>query len=193
MSPCPPVRGLRQFRPHMHLGNVTVPDGAVGAADGGVGTAQDASLRAELSSSGNRRGLTDARVRPRAGCCGRCDTCLVQLTVLIVDDHEGFRQMARALLEAEGIEVVGEAADGESAITEAERLRPQLVLLDVQLPGIDGFEVAARLGEASDPPAVVLTSSHAASSYRRRLAQCPARAFIPKGELSGEALAALLA
>ncbi len=128
--------------------------------------------------------------------------------------------MARALLEAEGIEVVGEAADGESAITEAERLRPRLVLLDVQLPGIDGFEVAARLGEASDPPAVVLTSSHAASSgfevaarlgeaidppavvltssyaassYRRRLAQSPARAFIPKGELSGEALAALLA
>ncbi len=90
--------------------------------------------------------------------------------------------MARALLEAEGIEVVGEAADGESAITEAERLRPRLVLLDVQLPGIDGF-----------PPAVVLTSSHAASSYRRRLAQSPARAFIPKGELSGEALAALLA
>ena len=123
---------------------------------------------------------------------GDGDTCLVQLTVLIVDDHEGFRQMARALLEAEGIEVVGEAADGESAITEAERLRPQLVLLDVQLPGIDGFEVAARLGEASDPPAVVLTSSHAASSYRR-FTQSPARAFIPKNELSGEALAALLA
>jgi len=138
-------------------------------------------------------GWTEARVRPGAGCCGRCDTYLVQFTVLIVDDHEGFRQMARALLEAEGIEVVGEAVDGESAITEAERLRPQLVLLDVQLPGIDGFEVAARLGEASDPPAVVLTSSHAASSYRRRLAQSPARAFIPKGELSGEALAALLA
>ena len=114
------------------------------------------------------------------------------LTVLIVDDHEGFRQVARALLEADGIEVVGEAADGESAITEAERLRPQLVLLDVQLPGIDGFEVAARLGAATDPPAVVLTSSYAANSYRRRLAQSPARAFIPKGELSGEALAALL-
>ena len=95
-------------------------------------------------------------------------------------------------LEAAGIRVVGEAADGESAITEAERLRPQLVLLDVQLPGIDGFEVAARLGQASDPPAVVLTSSHAASSYRRRLARSPARAFIPKDELSGEALAALM-
>src|ERR1700751_1620476 len=141
---------------------------------------------------GIARGLSEARVRPGAGCCGRCDTGLVQLTVLIVDDHEGFRQMARALLEAEGIEVVGEAADGESAISEAERLRPQLVLLDVQLPGIDGFEVAARLGQASDPPAVVLTSSHAARSFRRRLARSPARAFIPKDELSGEALSALM-
>jgi CheY-like chemotaxis protein len=75
----------------------------------------------------------------------------VRLTVLIVDDHEGFRQVARALLEADGIQVVGEAADGGSAITEAARLRPRLVLLDVQLPGIDGFEVAARLSEASDP------------------------------------------
>ena len=115
------------------------------------------------------------------------------LTVLIVDDHEGFRQVARELLEADGVEVVGEAADGESAITEAERLRPQLVLLDVQLPGIDGFEVAARLGEASDPPAVVLTSSYSAASYRRRLAHSPARGFIPTGERSGEALAALFA
>ena len=123
---------------------------------------------------------------------GRCHTCLVPLTVLIVDDHEGFRQVARALLEADGVEVVGEAADGESAITEAERLRPQLVLLDVQLPGIDGFEVATRLDAASVPPAVVLTSSYAADSCRRRLMQSPARAFIPKGELSGEALAALL-
>ena len=96
------------------------------------------------------------------------------------------------MLEADGIEVVGEAADGESAIAEAERLRPRLVLLDVQLPGMDGFEVAARLGEASDPPAVVLTSSQAADSFRRRLMQSPARAFIPKGELSGKTLAALL-
>lgn len=115
------------------------------------------------------------------------------LTVLIVDDHEGFRRVARALLEADGIRVVGEAADGESAIREAARLRPQLVLLDVQLPGMDGFEVAARLGRASDPPAVVLTSSHAASLYRRRLARSTARAFIPKDELSGRALSALLA
>lgn len=92
-------------------------------------------------------GAGTARVCPHAGSRARCDTCSVPLTVLIVDDHEGFRQVARALLEAAGIRVVGEAADGESAIAEAERLRPQLVLLDVQLPGIDGFEVAARLGQ----------------------------------------------
>ena len=62
-------------------------------------------------------------------------------SVLIVDDHEGFRAGARALLEAEGFEVLGEAGDGESAVEQARSLRPQVVLLDVQLPGIDGFAV----------------------------------------------------
>jgi DNA-binding NarL/FixJ family response regulator len=116
----------------------------------------------------------------------------VSRTVLIVDDNEGFRRTARALLEADGFNVVGEATDGVSAIAEAERLRPQLVLLDIQLPDVDGFEVANRLGEASDPPAVILTSSRSASGYRRRLAESGANGFIPKGELSGEALAALI-
>jgi DNA-binding NarL/FixJ family response regulator len=116
----------------------------------------------------------------------------VSRTVLIVDDHEEFRRTARALLEADGFEVVGEAADGASAIVAATRLRPWLVLLDIQLPDLDGFEVAAQLAEASHPPAVVLTSSRNASSYRQRLAECPANGFIPKGELSGEALAALV-
>jgi DNA-binding NarL/FixJ family response regulator len=116
----------------------------------------------------------------------------VARTVFIVDDHEGFRRIARGLLEAEGFEVVGEASDGESAITEVTRLRPQLVLLDVQLPDIDGFEVARRLEEAVDPPVVVLTSSRDTSSYRRRVALSPARAFIPKAELSGDELAALI-
>jgi DNA-binding NarL/FixJ family response regulator len=114
-------------------------------------------------------------------------------SVLIVDDHAAFRRSARALLEADGFTVVGEAANGEEAISEARRLRPRLVLLDVQLPDLDGFEVAVRLSKTSDPPVVVLISSRDASSYRRRLAQCPARAFIPKRELSGEALAGFLA
>jgi DNA-binding NarL/FixJ family response regulator len=116
----------------------------------------------------------------------------VSRTVLIVDDHEEFRRTVTALLEADGFEVVGEAADGQSAIDQVTRLRPQLVLLDIQLPDFDGFEVASRLVETGEPPIVVLTSSRDARSYRRRLALSPARAFVPKNELSGDALAALL-
>jgi DNA-binding NarL/FixJ family response regulator len=113
--------------------------------------------------------------------------------VLIVDDHDGFRAGARALLEADGFEVLGEAADGESAIAAARRLRPDIVLLDVQLPGVDGFAVAERLAAEADPPAIVLISSRGADAFRRRLATSPARGFIGKVELSGECLASLLA
>jgi DNA-binding NarL/FixJ family response regulator len=116
----------------------------------------------------------------------------VEPTVLIVDDHAGFRSSARALLEAEGFEVVGEAEDGASALAAMGRLRPNIVLLDIQLPDIDGFEVAARLARAADPPAVVLVSTRDISSYRRRLAGSPVRGFIPKSDLSGSALTALV-
>jgi DNA-binding NarL/FixJ family response regulator len=113
----------------------------------------------------------------------------VRGTVLIVDDHAGFRAGARALLTAEGYDVVGEAADGEAALEAARRLRPQIVLLDIQLPGLDGFAVAERLaGDA----AVVLISSRGVEAFRRRLARSPARGFIAKAELSGECLALLL-
>jgi DNA-binding NarL/FixJ family response regulator len=115
----------------------------------------------------------------------------VARTVLIVDDHEGFRGVARALLEGDGYEVCGEAADGRTALAEADRLKPALVLLDIQLPDVDGFEVCRRLAEMPDPPVVVLISSRTASSYRRRLVRSPARGFITKRELSGDALAAL--
>jgi DNA-binding NarL/FixJ family response regulator len=114
-------------------------------------------------------------------------------TVLIVDDHDGFRSFARALLQAEGFEIVGEAADGASALEAVARLRPDLVLLDVQLPDLDGFQVAEQLAARPDPPAVVLVSTRDAASYRRRLAQTPARGFIPKAELSAPALRALMA
>lgn len=112
-------------------------------------------------------------------------------SVLIVDDHNEFRDHARALLEAAGFHVVGEAADGESALTEAARLRPSLVLLDIQLPDFDGFEVAARLACGAAPPAVVLTSTRTASAYRNRLAGTPALGFISKSDLSAARLAAL--
>jgi DNA-binding NarL/FixJ family response regulator len=116
----------------------------------------------------------------------------MQRLVLIVDDHDGFRVFARALLESEGYEVVGEAGDGASALRAVDELDPDVVLLDVQLPDLDGFEVAERLATAANPPAVVLVSTRDASSYRRRLAGTSARGFISKGELSGATLAAVL-
>src|SRR4051794_4805641 len=113
-------------------------------------------------------------------------------TVLIVDDHEPFRARARALLEAVGFEVVGEAADGESALEASHRLHPTVMLLDVHLPGLDGFAVAERLAAEAGSPIVVLVSSRGVESYRRRLQTSPARGFIAKAELSGECLASLL-
>lgn len=113
-------------------------------------------------------------------------------TVVIVDDHDGFRASARALLEAEGFEVVGEAASGLAALTTSERLRPDVVLLDVQLPDIDGFDVARRLARAAHAPAVVFISSRDAVDYGDLLAGVPARGFLTKRELNGVALAALL-
>ena len=113
-------------------------------------------------------------------------------TVLIVDDHPAFRQSAAALLEEEGFVVIGEAADGDEAIAAVERLRPQVVLLDIQLPGSDGFRVAERLADGPHPPSVVLISSRDASAYGSRLEATTAQGFISKSELSGSTLAALV-
>jgi DNA-binding NarL/FixJ family response regulator len=115
-------------------------------------------------------------------------------TVLIVDDHPGFRAAARRLLELEGYEVVGEAEDGMSAIAAARHLRPDFILLDVQLPDVDGFEVAERLcGEDPAAPQIVLTSSRDRSDYGPCLATTPARGFVPKAELSAAGIADILA
>jgi DNA-binding NarL/FixJ family response regulator len=113
-------------------------------------------------------------------------------TVLIVDDHPAFRASASTLLEAEGFAVVGEAADGDEAVAAVERLRPQIVLLDIQLPEGDGFAVAERLARSPDPPLVVLISSREAAAYGPRLEVAAARGFITKRELSGTALACLV-
>ena len=112
-------------------------------------------------------------------------------TVLIVDDHAAFRASARALLEAEGFEVVGEAGDGAKAVEAVAVLRPEIVLLDIQLPDLDGLAVAELLAATPDAPAVVLISSRDAATYGPRLQATPARGFIPKSGLSGEALAAM--
>jgi CheY-like chemotaxis protein len=112
-------------------------------------------------------------------------------SVLIVDDHTSFRLTARLLLESEGYTVVGEAEDGVSAIRAARDLGPDLVLLDVQLPDIDGFDVASRLMDGEDAPMIVLTSSRDGADFGPLIERSGARGFIPKAELSGERLRAL--
>ena len=114
-------------------------------------------------------------------------------TVLVVDDHAGFRAKARLLLEADGYEVIGEAADAQTAVAEASRLRPEVVLLDVQLPDGDGFDVAARITEGEAAPAVVLTSSRDWSDSAELILRSGARGFLPRDQLSGGAMAELLA
>ncbi len=122
----------------------------------------------------------------------RWDDSTVRSRVLIVDDHAGFRSKARAVLEAEGYEVVGEAVDGASAVSSSRALRPDVILLDVQLPDFDGFEVLSRLAFDGHRPAVVLTSSRDASDYGRRIEASGARGFVPKAELSGALIRGLL-
>ena len=113
-------------------------------------------------------------------------------TVLIVDDHATFRASARLLLESEGFEVVGEAADGGSAIEQTALLAPDLILLDVQLPDIDGFEVASRVTQTDGAPAVILISSRDGGDFGPLVQSSGARGFVAKAELSGESLRALL-
>ena len=112
-------------------------------------------------------------------------------TFLIVDDNAGFRRTARVLLESEGWEVA-EAETGGAGVESARELRSEYVLLDVQLPDFDGFEAAARLAELDPPPAVILTSSRDGADYGSLISKSAVRGFIPKGELSGEAIRALL-
>jgi DNA-binding NarL/FixJ family response regulator len=112
--------------------------------------------------------------------------------VLIVDDHAPFRSIARQVLTADEFLVVGEAADGAEAIRACGELHPDLVLLDVQLPDIDGFAVASVLTTGIDPPAVVLVSSRSRTDYGSRIADCRAHGYIAKAELSGPAVRRLL-
>lgn len=113
--------------------------------------------------------------------------------VLIVDDHLRFRATARRWLTRGGFNVVGEATDGATALEAAARLRPDVILLDVQLPDTDGFEIAARLTRNGESPSVVvLTSTREAAEFGDLVAQSGARGFIPKAELSGSRLSALL-
>ena len=113
-------------------------------------------------------------------------------TVLIVDDHAGFRASVRRLLEDGGYSVIAEAADGGSGVSAAAESRPDVALVDVQLPDFDGFEVTRRLREADGAPEVVLTSSRDPADFGSLVESSGARGFVSKGDLSAAALEALL-
>ncbi len=118
-------------------------------------------------------------------------------SVLIVDDHAPFRSAVRVLLERGGFRVVGEAGDGDAALDAVRRLAPDVVLLDVQLPGEDGFAICERIvgatGNSTEgAPVVVLTSGRPIGTFRRRLARSQAAGFIPKTDLTAPALSALV-
>jgi DNA-binding NarL/FixJ family response regulator len=117
----------------------------------------------------------------------------MSVTVLIVDDHPSFRASARRMLEAHGYDVVGEAADGGAAVVSAERLRPEIVLLDVRLPDADGLDVArSLLRRTVAVPLVVLTSSHDYADLSGAIETSGVCGFIPKAELTAGALAAMV-
>lgn len=133
-----------------------------------------------------------AEVDGRPGTPRRWDNSAMPQGVLIVDDHAQFRSTAREALERQGYTVVGEAADGHSAVALAMRLGPELVLLDVHLPGPDGFAVAESLAALPNPPIVVLISSRVIGEADRRTAGSPVAGFIAKERLSRAAIEELL-
>jgi DNA-binding NarL/FixJ family response regulator len=114
-------------------------------------------------------------------------------TLVVVDDHAWFREVVEERLAAAGWRIVGEAATGAAAIDLVARLAPDIVLLDVMLPDMDGFAVADRLAAAGSASAVVLTSGHERGDFAGRVRAAPVRGFLPKEMISGPALAALLA
>ena len=116
--------------------------------------------------------------------------------VLVVDDHAGFRAAARRLLEADGFDVVGEAADGPEGVAAARTLRPELMLIDVGLPTGDGFGVAAAVSAApaeASRPHIVLITSRDVGAYADRVRASSALGLIAKDELGGARLRGLLA
>jgi DNA-binding NarL/FixJ family response regulator len=116
----------------------------------------------------------------------------VATSVLIIDDHPSFRAAARLLLEEDGFEVIGEAADGTEGIAATQALHPDVVLLDVNLPDLDGFEVATRLTSNGHHAKVVMVSSRDPQEFGPLVQRSGARGFIPKADLTGAALTALL-
>ena len=114
------------------------------------------------------------------------------LRVVVVDDDRRFREVACRALTAEGIDVVAEADDSDSAMAAVERCRPDAVLLDIGLPGVDGLAVARRLLAADSDSIVILISTHDVE-HGRRVAEGVATGYLPKDQLSLEAILELVA
>lgn len=114
------------------------------------------------------------------------------ISTLIVDDHAGFRASARVVLEMDGFEIVGEARDGATARAAAESLKPELVLLDVQLPDVRGYDLAGEIVAQGWARYVVLVSSRDEADYGDSIRSSGAIGFVPKGELSGDRILAVL-
>jgi CheY-like chemotaxis protein len=129
---------------------------------------------------------------PEVAACDVWDDLSVAPSVLVVDDHAGFRRFARRLLEAAGFAVVDEAWDGASALAAVRARRPDVVLLDVLLPDTTGFDVAEALASSPDRPIVVLISSRSAADYEYSLARTSAHGFIAKRDLTAASFAALV-
>jgi signal transduction histidine kinase len=135
---------------------------------------------------------TGLRVYPVVRRRPPCHNAAMPGRVILVDDHAGFRARARALLEAEGLDVVGEARTVTEALDVVQRVRADIVLLDVVMPKQDGFEVAEAISSLPHPPAVILTSSRDAADFGDRLARAPVRGFLPKAEISAAAIDRLM-
>ncbi len=112
------------------------------------------------------------------------------IRVLIVDDQRPFREASRMVVElTDGFAVVGEAASGDEAIELAAQLHPDLVLMDVQMPGIDGIETTRRIRALDNPPVVVVMSTHESGDYEAVAVAAGAVGFVPKSQFSFDTLA----
>jgi DNA-binding NarL/FixJ family response regulator len=115
----------------------------------------------------------------------------VSVRVLLVDDQAPFRAAARAVVEAtDGFEVVGESATGEASVEAARQLNPDLVLMDVNLPGINGLEATRQIRSQGTPVVVLLLSTYEEDEYADKARQCGASAYIPKSRFDPDRLSA---
>lgn len=114
---------------------------------------------------------------------------MADVRVLIVDDQFPFREASRMVVEmTDGFAVAGEAGNGEEAVELAQSLRPDLILMDVQMPGIDGLEATRQISQLDNPPPVVVMSTHESGDYRQTAVAAGAIAFVPKSEFGMDVL-----